>query len=55
MAGLGYVKEVLRIAAPELIFATVIVYSLGASSILVPLRLELLFNGTRQLDQVDLL
>lgn len=47
------VEEVLRVAAPELIFSTVIIHTLRTCGILVPLRLERLLNGAWKFDQID--
>ena len=46
----GDVEEVLRVSAPELILATVIVNTFGTSGVFVPFGLEGLLNGAWKLN-----
>ena len=55
MRGLGNVEEVLRVAAPELVFLAVLSHFFVTSSLGTPLDLELLLNSSWKLDYIDLL
>ena len=50
MSRFGDVEEVLRVSAPELILATVIVNTFGTSGVFVPFGLEGLLNGAWKLN-----
>ena len=54
MGWLRYVEEVLWVAAPELVLATIVESTLATSCHLcVPFGCEMLLDGGRKLDQVD--
>lgn len=55
MCGFRDVEEVLWVAAPELVFLTILSDSFTTSSLGSPLALELLLNRCWKLDYIDLL
>ena len=55
MSRLSDVKEVLRVAAPELIVLTVVKYTFTSCSLLGPFSCELLLEGVGQLNDLNVL